>query len=106
MSFFSFTKSENRRVEQVLPGGGRLVALGVGRMWGKDMGGLILCKYCVHMYINGKMIPVETIPGMGGRGKKENVEGLNSTIPTHHNNKKIHILINELRQILQNLRSL
>jgi hypothetical protein len=23
--------------------------------------------YCVHMYVNVKMIPVETIPGMGGR---------------------------------------
>jgi hypothetical protein len=27
-------------------------------------------KYCVHMYINGKMISVETIPGMGGGGNK------------------------------------
>jgi hypothetical protein len=24
------------------------------------------------MYVNGKMISVETIPGMGGRGVKEN----------------------------------
>jgi hypothetical protein len=24
------------------------------------------------MYVNGEMIPVETIPGMGGRGIKEN----------------------------------
>jgi hypothetical protein len=23
-------------------------------------------KYCVHMYENGKMRPVETIPGMRG----------------------------------------
>jgi hypothetical protein len=29
------------------------------------------CKYCVHMYVNGKMIPVETVPGIGGRGDKE-----------------------------------
>jgi hypothetical protein len=21
---------------------------------------------CVHLYVNGKMIPIETIPGMGG----------------------------------------
>jgi hypothetical protein len=29
-------------------------------------------KYCVHMYVNGKMIPVETIPGMReGRNKGE-----------------------------------
>jgi hypothetical protein len=32
-------------------------------------------KYCVHMYINGKMIPVETVPGMGRREIKENGEG-------------------------------
>jgi hypothetical protein len=31
-----------------------------------------LCKYCVHMYINEKMIPVETILGMTGGGIKEN----------------------------------
>jgi hypothetical protein len=25
------------------------------------------CKYCVHMYVvNGKMIPDENIPGIGG----------------------------------------
>jgi hypothetical protein len=23
-------------------------------------------KYCVHMYANGKMRSIETIPGMGG----------------------------------------
>jgi hypothetical protein len=27
------------------------------------------------MYVNGKMRPVETIPGMGGRGIKENDGG-------------------------------
>jgi hypothetical protein len=27
------------------------------------------------MYINGKMTPVETIPGMGGRAIKENNGG-------------------------------
>jgi hypothetical protein len=26
-------------------------------------------KYCVHMYVNGKVRPVETIPGTG-RGDK------------------------------------
>jgi hypothetical protein len=26
------------------------------------------CKYCVHMYVNGKIVSVETIPGMGGGG--------------------------------------
>jgi hypothetical protein len=38
MSFFSFTKSENRREEQVLPGGG-LVTVGGGRRWEMGVGG-------------------------------------------------------------------
>jgi hypothetical protein len=29
-----------------------------------------MCKYCVHMYINLKMIHVETVPGMGRGGIK------------------------------------
>jgi hypothetical protein len=28
-----------------------------------------LCKYCVHMHVNGKKIAVKTIPGMGEKGK-------------------------------------
>jgi hypothetical protein len=32
------------------------------------------------MYINGKMRPVETIPGMGGGKIKENDEGVNSSM--------------------------
>jgi hypothetical protein len=39
--------------------------MGVRRIWGKGTGGRIWCKYCVYMYVNGKMRPVETIPGMG-----------------------------------------
>jgi hypothetical protein len=31
------------------------------------------------MYINGKMIPVETVPGMGG-GWRRMVEGVNSSM--------------------------
>jgi hypothetical protein len=31
----------------------------------KGVGRGIQCKYCVHMYVNAKMIPVETVPGMG-----------------------------------------
>jgi hypothetical protein len=34
--FFFSTKSENRRAEQVLPGGGMLVPLGRGRWQGKE----------------------------------------------------------------------
>jgi hypothetical protein len=33
--FFSYTKSDNRRAEQVLPGGG-LVSVGEGRRWEND----------------------------------------------------------------------
>jgi hypothetical protein len=29
-------------------------------------GGGIFCKKCIHMYVNAKMIPVETVPGMRG----------------------------------------
>jgi hypothetical protein len=29
------------------------------------------CKYCVYMYVNGEMIPVEIIPEMRGGGKGE-----------------------------------
>jgi hypothetical protein len=68
---FSYTKSENRRVEQVLPGRGGLVPLGRGRREQKDEGVGIWCKYCVHMYINGKMVSVETITRMRGVNKGE-----------------------------------
>jgi hypothetical protein len=42
-----------------------LIPVGGGRMWGKGEGGGMWCKYCVHMYVNGKMRLVKTIPGMG-----------------------------------------
>jgi hypothetical protein len=32
-------------------------------------------KYYVHIYVNGKVRPVETIPGMGKRGMKDNDGG-------------------------------
>jgi hypothetical protein len=32
------------------------------------------------MYVNGKMIPVETIPGMGRGKRKENGGGVNSSM--------------------------
>jgi hypothetical protein len=31
-------------------------------MWGKGIGGY---KRCAHLYVNGKIRPVETIPEMG-----------------------------------------
>jgi hypothetical protein len=61
--FVSFTKSENRRAEQVLPGSsGR----GGG---GERVGGWVCYRCCIHMCGNGK------IPGMGGVGMKENGRG-------------------------------
>jgi hypothetical protein len=41
-----------------------VVSWGGGRWWGAEVGGYILYKKCVHMYVHAKMIPVETIPGM------------------------------------------
>jgi hypothetical protein len=58
---FSFTKLENTRAEQFLPGGMRGGTSGSGEDVGKG------CRRVniVHMYVNGKMRPVETIPRMG-----------------------------------------
>jgi hypothetical protein len=59
---YEITEQEGRTI---LPGGvgtsGREeeVGRGCGRV-------NIVNKYFVHMYVKGKMIPVETIPGMGG----------------------------------------
>jgi hypothetical protein len=36
------------------------------------VGGLIWWKYYILMYENGKMRPVETVPGMGGERVKQN----------------------------------
>jgi hypothetical protein len=38
-----------------------------------------MVEYYVLMYENGKMRPVETIPGMGGRGIKDDDGGVNLT---------------------------
>jgi hypothetical protein len=40
--------------------------VGGGRWQRKDVGGLIWCKYYVHVYGNAKMMSVETLPGMEG----------------------------------------
>jgi hypothetical protein len=48
------------------------VPVGRERMWGKDVGGWIWHKYCIYIYVNGKMRPVESIPGMGVDGTKGN----------------------------------
>jgi hypothetical protein len=46
------------------------VGWGEVRWQGKDVVGWKWCEICVHMYVNAKMIPVETIPGIGGGGVK------------------------------------
>jgi hypothetical protein len=77
---FSFTKSQNRKMQQVLS------VEGVGNNWkGKDI--QKECKrvnivqiLCTHV-CKWKMIPVETTPGMGGGRIKENDGGgWNSTM--------------------------
>jgi hypothetical protein len=60
--YFLFSaKLENRRVKQVLPSreGWHLWEEGGGRERGRRVN--TVQKICVHMYVNAKMIPVETI---------------------------------------------
>jgi hypothetical protein len=45
------------------------------RKWEKDVGGWIQGKYCVHLYANRKMIPTETVSGMGRRWDKGKLKG-------------------------------
>jgi hypothetical protein len=42
------------------------------------------------MYENGKMRPVETIPGMGGGVIRKNMIGVNSTVIYYKNFGKCH----------------
>jgi hypothetical protein len=52
-------------VEQVLLGGWYQSK---GEEVGKRCRRMNTYKYCVHMYVNGKMRPVESIPEMRGEG--------------------------------------
>jgi hypothetical protein len=47
-----------------------LVPVGGVKVYGKGEGEWIWCRYSVHMYVNGKMVTVETISGMGRQGEK------------------------------------
>jgi hypothetical protein len=38
--------------------------------WEDDRKGDRSVKKCVHMYVNAKTMPIETIPGIGGGGNK------------------------------------
>jgi hypothetical protein len=53
---------------------------GKGRWWGKGRGECIWCKYCVYMYVNGKMIPMKLFQEWGMRGQRRVVEEVNSSI--------------------------
>jgi hypothetical protein len=71
--FFHFTKWEIRRVEQVLWRGGWYQWDGRGGEESGEEG-----EYgadSVYMYVNGKMIPIESIPGTGAEEIKENDGG-------------------------------
>jgi hypothetical protein len=59
--FLSITKSENRN------GNGFYLRGLVPVWWGgrKVCGRVHMVQYCLHIYVNGKMIPVKGIPGMG-----------------------------------------
>jgi hypothetical protein len=41
--------------------------VGVEMMWWKAVREWIWCKYYVHMHVNGKIRPAETIPEIQGR---------------------------------------
>jgi hypothetical protein len=58
---------------KVLPG--ELASVSVARICRESVRGLIMCKYWVHMYVNGKMRPAATIAGIQKRGIKENEKG-------------------------------
>jgi hypothetical protein len=84
--FFSSTKSENRRVEQVLPG--REGTSGLGEDIRKGYRRVNMMQISCIMYGNGKMRPVET--GEWGRGIKENDGGMNSNMIYCKNFCKCH----------------
>jgi hypothetical protein len=73
--FFSFIRSDNWRAEQVLPEG--LVPVERGRRWRKGERVWKWCKHRVHIYVNGKMIPIDTIPGMGSEIKENIILNIN-----------------------------
>jgi hypothetical protein len=45
-----------------------LILVGGGKRWGNGGGGCIWYKYYLHLYTNGEIIPIETIPGIGEGG--------------------------------------
>jgi hypothetical protein len=50
--------------------GGAVIPVWGGKMWIEGIGVWITYKYCVHIYVNGKIRPVENISGVGmGEGE-------------------------------------
>jgi hypothetical protein len=69
MSFFflfSSTKLENRMAEQVLPKQRGVGTSGSGDVVGKG-GRRVNTVQKIYIHVNAKMIPIEIIPGIGGR---------------------------------------
>jgi hypothetical protein len=66
MSFYFFYIIGDRRAELVLPG--RIGTNKKGEKVGKGCGKVNIIQKLVYIYVNGKMVPVETIPGMGVEG--------------------------------------
>jgi hypothetical protein len=62
--FFSYTKLEKGRWNRSCLG--LLVSVQREKRCGNGQREWIWYKYCVHMYVNGKVISVETILGGGG----------------------------------------
>jgi hypothetical protein len=65
--FFFFYKIREQK-GGIGPAWGRVDIRERGEEVGYGKGGRIWCEHCVHMYVNGKMMPVETVPGMGEGG--------------------------------------
>jgi hypothetical protein len=61
------------------------VKVGSSGRWevaGKGYGRVNAVKKCMYMYVNAKMIPIETIPGIRGGEIKENGGGGESKYDT------------------------
>jgi hypothetical protein len=69
LSFLFFLLQKWKRVKQILNGGREAVVTSErGEVRGKGDRKVITVQNCVHMYVNAKMIPVKTTPGIRERG--------------------------------------
>jgi hypothetical protein len=57
-----------------------LVLALVGGRGGREKGKRMNEVQIIYTHVNTKMIPVETVPGIGGRGMKESSGGINSSM--------------------------